>query len=198
MTTRILAYGDSNVWGDSGEGYRYATDEQWTNILQNILGATYEIVQNGVCGRTAGDIDEEKPHRNGFAYFTMAIHSVRPLDYTIISLGANDLKERYVRTAEQIATDLLRYAKALKDLSAREELKIKKEIVFLGEALETATGLTERDKTTLQQVYEMVRQAGCAVIIPDDAQRARDGLHYSVEGHRTAAEAMARAVRGWL
>ena len=44
----------------------------------------------------------------------------------------------------------------------------------------------------------MVRQAGCAVIIPDDAQRARDGLHYSVEGHRTAAEAMARAVRGWL
>ena len=49
MTTRILAYGDSNVWGDSGEGYRYATDEQWTNILQNMLGVTYEIVQNGVC-----------------------------------------------------------------------------------------------------------------------------------------------------
>ena len=76
--------------------------------------------------------------------------------------------------------------------------KIKKEIVFLGELLETATGLTERDKTTLQQVYETVRQAGCAVIIPDDVQRARDGLHYSVEGHRTVAEAIARAVRGRL
>jgi hypothetical protein len=45
---RILIYGDSNVWGDKGFGQdgallgRYATKQQWPNILQQLLGDEYD------------------------------------------------------------------------------------------------------------------------------------------------------------
>ena len=58
---RILIYGDSNVWGDKGFGEngallgRYAAKQQWPNILQRLLGDEYNIIQAGLCGRTAGE-----------------------------------------------------------------------------------------------------------------------------------------------
>ena len=45
---RILIYGDSNVWGDRGFSEngvllgRYATKQQWPNILQQLLGDEYD------------------------------------------------------------------------------------------------------------------------------------------------------------
>ena len=49
----ILCYGDSNTWGYNPEtNSRFKANERWTNILSNILGDNYVIIEEGLNGRT--------------------------------------------------------------------------------------------------------------------------------------------------
>ena len=58
---KILIYGDSNVWGDNFIlGERIPDERQWVNILSEKLGNDYKIYQEGLPGRLAGSIEEEK------------------------------------------------------------------------------------------------------------------------------------------
>ena len=194
--TRILIYGDSNTWGDSGEGYRYQTQEQWPNILQELLGADYEVVQEGLCGRVAGDYVEDKPHRNGLRYFRVALGSASPLDLTIIALGANDLKEEYGRSAQQIAADLISYVKTLHDFSQEGNKMVQTAILFIGEKLQKSPLPRGFDNEKFRQVYEILEAAGHTVIVPPDVGRVEDDLHYSAEGHKKVAQTVYEEIRG--
>jgi len=55
----ILCYGDSNTWGfivgsfDSKTGYmeRYPFHIRWTGRLKKLLGKSFHIIEEGLCGR---------------------------------------------------------------------------------------------------------------------------------------------------
>ncbi len=103
---RIVCYGDSNTWGYiSGSNHiRYNKDKRWTGILQNLLGAQYEIIEEGLNSRTliSEDLRPGKEGKNGATYLIPCIDTHDPIDYIVLMLGTNELKAAYNKTAEEI------------------------------------------------------------------------------------------------
>lgn len=101
----ILCYGDSNTWGYNPEtNSRFKANERWTNILSNILGDNYVIIEEGLNGRTTVWDD---PLRGGFrggrTYLLPCLNSHKPLDLVILFLGTNDLKDRFNLSPKDIS-----------------------------------------------------------------------------------------------
>lgn len=72
--------------------------------MQLLLGADYNIIAEGLGGRTTVNDDPiEGAYRNGRAPWQAILHSHRPLDWVVIMLGTNDLKFRFGKTAHEIA-----------------------------------------------------------------------------------------------
>ena len=50
---RILCYGDSNTWGYIPlTEKRYPPEVRWTGRLQRLLGPDYQVLEDGLSGRT--------------------------------------------------------------------------------------------------------------------------------------------------
>lgn len=100
----VLCFGDSNTWGfNAATKERFAVDVRWTGVLRNFLGREYNIIEEGLNGRTTVLNDPIEDYRNGKEYITPCLRSHRPLDLVIIMLGTNDLKKRFSMTAFDIA-----------------------------------------------------------------------------------------------
>ncbi len=113
-TKRILCYGDSLTFGKiPGVTKRYAANERWTGILQNLLGKEYEVIEEGLRGRTTNLDDHNAVGRNGLEYFQSCILSHLPVDLVILLLGTNDLKEKFHRSADEIASVFTKYKEAM-------------------------------------------------------------------------------------
>ncbi len=90
---RILCFGDSNTWGNMpGLGTRYPKDVRWTGILAKELGEEYEIIEDGLNGRTTVYDDYFVDYRNGKKGLGYSLCANAPIDLVILSLGTNDLK----------------------------------------------------------------------------------------------------------
>lgn len=93
MQKRILCYGDSNTWGYMPDiGTRYAQNIRWPGIVSNVLGNSYEVVEDSISGRTTIFDDPYISYRNGKIGLGYALAAHAPLDLVILSLGTNDLK----------------------------------------------------------------------------------------------------------
>lgn len=87
----ILCYGDSNTYAyDPRNGLRYPKEVRWTTILQEALGENYEIIVEGLSGRTTIYDRPDGAYKNGLTYLIPCIESHAPLDYIIFMLGTND------------------------------------------------------------------------------------------------------------
>ncbi|WP_109527705.1 GDSL-type esterase/lipase family protein [Nocardia aurea] len=106
----ILCFGDSNTFGQPAEGRgRWPADVRWTGRLQQRLGTGYAIIEEGLGGRTTDLDDPDRDDRNGRKYFQPCLRSHSPLDMVIIMLGNNDLKTKFGRETDEIATALEGY-----------------------------------------------------------------------------------------
>lgn len=112
MTRRILCFGDSLTWGwtplaDAGEATRrYGFDERWPGVMLDHLGPGYEVVEEGLNGRTTDADDPLDPRLNGAAYLPACLASHLPLDLVVVLLGTNDLKAHLHRSTVDIATGI--------------------------------------------------------------------------------------------
>ena len=90
MKKRILCYGDSDTWGQiAGTGER--RDERWPVVCQRCLGSDFEVVEDGVSGRTTVFDHPGSPWLNGLKGLGYALMSQRPLDAAVLFLGSNDV-----------------------------------------------------------------------------------------------------------
>jgi lysophospholipase L1-like esterase len=105
----IVCYGDSNTWGAvpqpcRGAGGRFGHDERWPGVLRNTLGSGYEVIEEGLNGRTTcRDDPVEGDHKNGARFLQVVLETHAPFDLLIIKLGTNDLKTRLAMQAGDIA-----------------------------------------------------------------------------------------------
>ena len=90
MKKRILCYGDSDTWGQiAGTGERRA--ERWPVVCRRLLGADFEVLEDGVSGRTTIFDHPKSPWLNGLKGLGYALMAHRPLDAVVLFLGSNDV-----------------------------------------------------------------------------------------------------------
>lgn len=104
---RILVYGDSLTWGWTPASpivptVRHPAADRWTTHLAETLGAGYEVLDEGLSGRTTNIADPTDAKLNGADYLPAALASHEPLDLVIILLGTNDTKAYLDRTPLEI------------------------------------------------------------------------------------------------
>ncbi len=104
----ILCYGDSNTWGYKPDGTgRYPKQMIWTGVLQSELGDGYDVIPEGLNGRTTvWDDPVRGEYRNGKTYLVPCLHTHKPIHAVILFLGSNDLKHRFNVSSYEIAQSM--------------------------------------------------------------------------------------------
>ena len=200
---RILIYGDSNVWGDKGFGEngallgRYAAKQQWPNILQQLLGDEYDIIQAGLCGRTAGEYAEQPPYLGGKIGYEIALREASPVEGVIIALGVNNASHKRVPD-EQIVADLQWYSTYTRAYAADSE----NDMASSGSVWYIAPAIApvQRYKllaSKLHCINEKLCTAHTTISNPldDNDDYAPDGIHFSLQGHRRMAQGVYKAIK---
>ena len=101
---RILCYGNSNTWGyDPLTLDRFDEHTRWTRVLGKALGSAYEVIEEGLNGRTTVWDDPIEGYKSGKEYLIPCLESHKPLDLVVILLGTNDLKLRFGLSAYDVA-----------------------------------------------------------------------------------------------
>jgi lysophospholipase L1-like esterase len=203
---RILCYGDSNTWGDTPDGNfsRYPANIRWTGLLQEKLGDGFEIIEEGLCGRTTVLDDKKEEGRNGKTYLIPCIKTHNPLDLVVLMLGTNDLKERFNQSAEQISKNIEELVILIKKLGINKNNKSSKILLispgFMKENCkkpETGMiGAEEKSKQFAKFYQEVAKRQDCEFV--DIAQYIQpsliDGCHFEKEAHAKIAEVLAEKI----
>ena len=99
----VLCYGDSNTYGyNPSNGLRYPKEIRWTTILQNLLGEEYDVIPEGLNGRTTAYDRQDGAFKNGLTALPFILDTHRPLDYVIFMLGTNDCNKDLKLSADDI------------------------------------------------------------------------------------------------
>lgn len=210
---RVLCFGDSNTHGAPGDDPEYVRldpDVRWTGQLQRLLGDGYDVVEEGLNGRTT-DVDYvDRPHCNGRAAFPAALMSHDPLDLVVVMLGSNDLKSCFERSATTIADALHGYVDDVAmygtDRRGRPPALLLLSPIRLDDsvtAFEDPTGngfdarSLDASRGLAEQVGRVADERG--VLFADAASVARaggDGLHLTLVSHESLARLVADVVQG--
>ncbi len=202
---RILCYGDSNTWGlvpGSNPHKRYPQDIRWTGILQK-ENSEFEIIEEGLCGRTTVFEDALRPGRNGHAFLPALLESHAPLDAVVLMLGTNDCKTVYGAGEYTIGKGIeLCLEETEKFVPANRILLISP--IFLGDDVWKPEKDPEFDKRSvdisrkLKEVYaEIAKKRGNAFLAASDFADADDAdcEHMDEKGHAVFAGAVADALK---
>ena len=108
----VLCYGDSNTYGyDPYTGGRYPYDKRWTTLLGEMLGERYEVIPEGLNGRTTAYDRPGAAWKNGAGSFIACLGTHKPVDYVIIMLGTNDCNAELGLSAADIADGMEKLVK---------------------------------------------------------------------------------------
>ena len=99
---RILCYGDSNTYGHNPLDCS-RLQQRWTTYLKEKLGNNYEIIEEGLCGRTTVFEDSFTYGLNGKLMLEPILRTHNPIDLVILMLGTNDIQLQFNKTAFDIS-----------------------------------------------------------------------------------------------
>jgi lysophospholipase L1-like esterase len=202
---RILCFGDSNTWGyDPVSKDRYEKDVRWTGILGCSLGSDYEVIEEGLNGRTTVWEDPIEGYKNGYSYLIPCLETHRPLDLVIIMLGTNDLKKRFNVSAFDIAQSAGVLVNVVMKSSAGREGAAPQVLLIAPPPVATLTGFAEifegaePKSMKLGAYYHMVaEELGCSFLYAGEVIQSSevDGIHFDPEEHKNLAAAVAAKVQ---
>jgi len=202
----ILCFGDSNTYGrDPVTKERLDKKMRWPGVLQNTLGEQYDVIEEGLNGRTTVWDDPVRggPKRNGSLYLLPCLESHAPINLLVIMLGTNDLKARFAVTPYDIAESM----GALVEIAQKSQCGLNGKgpgilimapppLGKLTEWAETFQGGVEKSKK-LADYYKSVASAnGCLFLDTSTVIQSSklDGLHYDPEEHHKLGMSVADIV----
>lgn len=110
---RFLCIGDSNTWGYNPEdGMRHKN--RWTRVLADKM-PEHQVIEEGLNGRTILSVDTFMPERRGISGLKMMLMTHKPVDWVILMLGTNELKNVFECTAEYVAAGIEEFLKVILD-----------------------------------------------------------------------------------
>ena len=128
----VLCYGDSNTYGYNPEnGNRYPKEIRWVNILASLLGNDYEVISEGLNGRTTAFDRDNEDTKNGLKHFKAIYNSHRPVDYLIFMLGTNDCSSDVDVSAKEICLGMEKLVLKAKDVALEKQGYLPKIIIVV-------------------------------------------------------------------
>ena len=224
QSKRILVFGDSNTWGSTprivGQKVtRLSDDERWAGVLASSMSdRNIVIVADGLTGRTT-DMDRKEgvgavtagSDFNGAKALRAAIAREMPLDLVIIMLGTNDLAPVYDKAPVAIAKSAMDLAAIVRASGGGAATAYPAPQVLL--VVPPAIG--DISRPPMNAVFSgagpkslllaaAFLEAGRADQVPVfDASTAtktdgEDGIHLTLENHRSLGKALAPVVAAML
>jgi lysophospholipase L1-like esterase len=201
----ILCYGDSNTRGYMpGTGKRFPREVRWPGVLRRDLGDGYDVIEEGLDGRTIVWDDPIERHKNGRAYLIPCLESQQPIDLVIMMLGTNELKMRFSLSAYDIAegirvlVDIVQKSEAGPDgAPPRLLLMAPPPVARLTEFAEMFEGAKAKSRRFGEHYRRIAEEQGCEffdtsdVIVSSDI----DGIHFEASEHQKLGETVADQVR---
>ena len=197
---KILCYGDSNTWGQNPSEERYPSNVRWTGVLQNLLGEDYEIIEEGLGGRTTIFDRPEKPGRNGKIYFLPCIKTHNPIDIVILALGTNDFKLGDIK-AEDVAKGNEELMKIIQEYGWNKDKKIPKIILVCVPNIDESNqyiiekgmvGAEEKIKHLPSEMEKLAKKYNSGYLNLQEIVEPskKDGCHLEPEAHKKIAKAL--------
>ena len=201
---RILCFGDSNTRGMIPVvGGFYPVALSWPGQVQNMLGDKFEIIAEGLYGRTIIVKEVGKPFKTGITHLEAILKSHIPLDLLIIMLGTNDVKGRHHLNAIQISGHLNQFIVKAREIL--EDPKFNILIICPPAVVVPKSGiLAERmipgpeTFKKLPKLYEKVAKANnCFYINAGDYVSVfeTDGFHMDEMAHKKLATVVVRMIQ---
>lgn len=204
----VLCFGDSNTYGyDPETTGRYPSEKRWPNILAGMLGDRYEVISEGLNGRTTAYDRPGAAWKNGISSFTACLGTHKPVDYVVIMLGTNDCVAGLGLTAEGIAEGMEALVNMAEDVSPELQGYIPEIIVTtpaaIGEDNETSPFAFEltpeavRYSRDIEPFYRAIAEKHqCRYVDASGSAEIseEDSLHLSLKGHQQLAELMFRCI----
>jgi lysophospholipase L1-like esterase len=205
---RILCYGDSNTWGyDPLTLDRFDEHTRWTRVLSKSLGGDFEIIEEGLNGRTTVWDDPIEGYKSGKDYLIPCLESHKPLDLVIILLGTNDLKLRFGLSAYDVAEGarvLVGIAQGsltgVSGGSPQVLLLAPPPTTMLSEYAEMFAGAEQKSLKFSTYFARIAQEMGCAFLDTGTVivSSPLDGIHFEAGEHRKLGQAVALKVKELL
>lgn len=200
----ILCFGDSNTWGYvPGAGNRYPKQIRWTGILQNLLGNTSFIIEEGLNGRTTVLDDPTRIAKNGLTYLIPCLSSHAPIDLVLMMLGTNDCKHRFGLSAFDISegvamlvSTILQSGAGINGKAPQILLVSPPLIMPAPSKMDLFFGAEEKSKQLAYHVQQVANNTASSFI--DAANHcsvsAIDGIHLDEAGHLALGQVLAEKI----
>ena len=204
----ILCFGDSNTYGhDPATRQRLDRDTRWPGALRNALGDGYEIIAEGLGGRTTVWDDPIEGYKNGRTYLIPCLASHAPLDLVIILLGTNDLKKRFSLSAFDIAEgarllvgETLSSGAGLNGGAPKVLLLAPPPITTLADYSEMFEGAEEKSRKFAAHFARVAQESGCAFLNAGSVivSSRLDGIHFEAGEHVKLGKAVAAKAKALI
>jgi lysophospholipase L1-like esterase len=202
----VLCFGDSNTWGyvPGTDGERFPPDVRWPGRLAAALGDEWDVIAEGLSGRTATMDSPVADGRNGLTYLMPCLHSHMPLDVVVIYLGTNDTGDRYSLPAETVAGAVGRLVKVVRTSEAGPGGGAPEVLVVCPPPFGrldpegSFANSGEKSRQLGRWFAEVCSELGCALIDLNGiaAYSDLDGIHLEADGHAAVAVAVEERLRG--
>jgi lysophospholipase L1-like esterase len=168
------------------------------------LGRDYEVIEEGLGGRTTVWDDPIEGYKNGREYLIPCLESHRPLDLVIILLGTNDLKKRFSLSAYDIAQGagvLVRVVQGSQSgregMGPRVLLLAPPPTVALTEYAEMFEDAGRKSQKFSERYGRVAKELGCAYLDTSVVivSSPLDGIHFEGGEHCKLGKAVAVKVK---
>lgn len=204
----VLCFGDSNTWGyvPGTDGERWPPEQRWPVRLQTALGAEWDVIAEGLNGRTATVDSPVAEGRNGLTYLLPCLHSHMPIDLVVIYLGTNDAGDRYSLPAETVAGAVGRLVRVVRTSEAGPAYSAPQVLVVcpppFGRLDPEGSFANAGDKSRQlgRWFAELCKQLDCELLDLDGVASYSDldGIHLDADGQAAVALAVEERVRRLL
>lgn len=201
----ILCFGDSNTWGYVSEtGMRFPADKRWCGVLRAKLGNGYEVIEEGLNGRTTVFDDPDSPYRSAETYLPPCLESHAPIDAVIIMLGTNDMKYKFGLEPEHVAKGMEKLINIIKNSCAGPWGKAPNVLLICPPHIAPVTNfddfLNSHEKSVkLYSSYRVLAQKyGCTFLDASEIIHVSDlpdGIHLNETAHTALGEKAAELVK---
>jgi lysophospholipase L1-like esterase len=203
----IVCYGDSNTWGfDPLTCGRFPRDVRWPGVLRAGLGGEFEVIEEGLNGRTTVWDEPFEAGRNGASYLEPCLRSHAPIDLVVLMLGTNDLKAIYDIGPNEIATGAGSLVARIRRSGAGPDGASPLVLLVAPPAVATDTahsalwgfeGTSDKSRRLAPAYRTAAEIQGCAMLDAASVTEASpiDGVHLDADGHAQLGRAIAAEVR---